>query len=81
MFARGRPDPIPDLGDVLGVIATTYDLSPDFVETDFLPNLFGTTAWDDRTWVGGQGHPGTLETSLIRDCHTIWDKLSHVEAP
>ena len=37
-------------GDVLGMVATSYDLQPEFVETDFLPALLGLGAWDDRSW-------------------------------
>lgn len=37
-------------GALRGFLATTYELQPDFVDTDFLPSLFGLGAWDDRSW-------------------------------
>lgn len=37
-------------GAMLGFIATTYELRPDFLEMDFLPSVFGLGAWDDRSW-------------------------------
>ncbi len=40
----------PDLGALRGVLATTYDLNPEFFEVDFLPAVFGLGAWDDRRW-------------------------------
>lgn len=38
----------PDLGPARALIATTFDLNPEFVEIDFLPSLLGVPAWDDR---------------------------------
>ncbi|MFM1770339.1 MAG: hypothetical protein RJA22_2868 [Verrucomicrobiota bacterium] len=35
---------------MLGLLATTYELGPEFLEMDFLPALFGLGAWDDRSW-------------------------------
>ncbi len=40
----------PDLGALRGALATTYDLTPEFFEVDFLPAVFGLGAWDDRRW-------------------------------
>lgn len=37
-------------GAMLGFVATTYELRPDFLEMDFLPSVFGLGAWDDRSW-------------------------------
>lgn len=37
-------------GAMLGFIATTYELRPDFLEMDFLPSVFGLGTWDDRSW-------------------------------
>ena len=37
-------------GPLLGILATTYELDPAFVEIDLLPALFGLGAWDDRSW-------------------------------
>ena len=42
--------PEPSFGRLLGVLATTYEMQPEFVETDFLPTLLGLGAWDDRNW-------------------------------
>jgi hypothetical protein len=43
---------IPDLrwGSMQGMVATTYELRPDFLELDFLPSVFGLGTWDDRNW-------------------------------
>ena len=37
-------------GRLVGLLGTTYELQPEFLETDFLPTLFGLGAWDDRSW-------------------------------
>jgi phosphatidylserine/phosphatidylglycerophosphate/cardiolipin synthase-like enzyme len=42
--------PDPNWGAMQGLIATTFDLRPDFLETDFLPSVFGLGAWDDQSW-------------------------------
>lgn len=39
-------------GSLLGVLATTYELDPTFVDVDLLPALLGLGAWDDRSWAG-----------------------------
>ena len=39
-----------DWGRMIGLLATTYELNPDFLEMDFLPTVFGLGAWDDRSW-------------------------------
>lgn len=41
-------DPI--RGPMEAFLATTYDLGADFLETDFLPSVFGLGTWDDRSW-------------------------------
>ena len=43
---------VPDstVGELQGLLATGYDLNNDFFETDFLPTIFGLSAWDDRSW-------------------------------
>lgn len=43
---------IPDerWGPMIGLVATTYEMQPDFLEMDFLPSLFRLGAWDDRSW-------------------------------
>src|SRR5206468_2745494 len=38
----------PAFGPLVAVLATTFDLTPDFVELDFLPSLVRVPAWDDR---------------------------------
>jgi hypothetical protein len=40
----------PEWGPMRGLLATTYELQPDFLEMDFLPSAFGLGAWDDRSW-------------------------------
>jgi hypothetical protein len=42
--------PDPRWGVMQGLVATTYELSPDFLEIDFLPEVFGLGARDDRSW-------------------------------
>ena len=42
--------PDPQWGAMRGLLSTTYDLGPDFLEMDFLPSVFGLGAWDDRRW-------------------------------
>lgn len=37
-------------GEVLGLLATTYELEPGFFETDLLPTLLGLGAWDDKAF-------------------------------
>ena len=40
----------PSWGRLQGLLATTYELTPDFLEMDFLPSVFGLGSWDDRSW-------------------------------
>src|SRR6185437_5859675 len=42
--------PRPEWGPMKGLLTTTYELQPDFLEMDFLPSVFGLGAWDDRSW-------------------------------
>lgn len=35
-------------GPPRAILGTSFDLQPDFVDTDFLPTLLGVSAWDDR---------------------------------
>jgi hypothetical protein len=37
-------------GSLIAILATTYELQAEFLETDFLPSLLGLGAWDDRNW-------------------------------
>lgn len=37
-------------GSIVGLLATTFDLDPDFIESDYLPTLLGVGAWDDTSW-------------------------------
>lgn len=37
-------------GALNAILATTYELQAEFLETDFLPSLLGLGAWDDRKW-------------------------------
>lgn len=43
--------PDPSHGRLLGILATTYEMQPEFFETDFLPTVLGLGAWDDRNWI------------------------------
>jgi hypothetical protein len=40
----------PDHGNVVGMLATTYDLDPSFFDTDYLPTFLGLGAWEDTSW-------------------------------
>ena len=42
--------PAKGFGQLWGLLATSYELQPDFVELDFLPALLELGAWDDRSW-------------------------------
>lgn len=42
--------PNPHWGAMRGLLATTFELRPEFLEMDFLPSVFGLGAWDDRSW-------------------------------
>jgi hypothetical protein len=39
----------PELGRPLALLATTFDLDPEFFEIDFLPSLLRLPAWDDHS--------------------------------
>lgn len=43
-----RPDP--DDGNVLGMLATTYELDASFFEKDFLPTFLGEGSWAQSGW-------------------------------
>lgn len=43
-----RPDP--DHGNVIGMLAATYDLDPTFFYSDYLPTFLGLGAWEDTSW-------------------------------
>ena len=40
----------PDHGNVVGMLATTYDLDPTFFDSDYLPTFLGLGAWEDTSW-------------------------------
>lgn len=55
-------------GTMHGVLATTFDLQPDFLEMDFLPSLFRLGAWDDRSWatrIGLERKLAELEAAVV----------------
>lgn len=63
-----RLTPEPALGRLLGIVATTYEMQPEFFETDFLPTLLGLGAWDDRNWtsrIALEKHLAELETASV----------------
>jgi phosphatidylserine/phosphatidylglycerophosphate/cardiolipin synthase-like enzyme len=68
-----RLAPEPSNGRLLGILATTFEMQPEFFETDFLPTLFGLGAWDDRAWssrIGLERQLAELETAtLLMDSH------------
>jgi hypothetical protein len=59
------------LGKVIGILATSYELEPAFVETDLLPALLGLGAWDDRSWASRvaleKALAGLEATSILTD--------------
>jgi hypothetical protein len=66
LMDRLAPDPA--LGRLLGILATTYEMQPEFFETDFLPTLLGLGAWDDRSWtsrIALEKHLAELEASSV----------------
>lgn len=42
--------PDPNDGQLLGLLTTSYELDPEFFETDFLPSALGLGSWSDRQW-------------------------------
>lgn len=63
-----RLTPDPAHGRMLGTLATTYEMQPEFFETDFLPTLLGLGAWDDRNWtsrIALEKHLAELEAATV----------------
>ena len=63
-----RLTPEPSLGRLLGILATSYEMQPEFFETDFLPTLLGLGAWDDRNWtsrIALEKHLAELEAAAV----------------
>jgi hypothetical protein len=44
-----RPD-IASHGNVMGMLATTFELDPTFFDSDYLPTFLGLGAWEDTSW-------------------------------
>lgn len=44
-----RPD-IAAHGNVVGMLATTFELDPTFFDSDYLPTFLGLGAWEDTSW-------------------------------
>ena len=60
--------PDPRWGSMRGLLSTTYELGPDFLEMDFLPSVFGLGAWDDRSWatrIALEKHLSQLDAAVI----------------
>lgn len=60
--------PDPSLGRLLGILAMSYEMQPEFFETDFLPTLLGLGAWDDRSWtsrIALEKHLAELEAATM----------------
>ena len=49
MMDWARPD-IPAHGNVIGMLATTFELDPTFFDSDYLPTFLGLGAWEDTSW-------------------------------
>lgn len=63
-----RLTPEPSLGRLLGILATSYEMQPEFFETDFLPTLLGLGTWDDRNWMSRialEKHLAELEAATV----------------
>lgn len=63
-----RITPMPTLGRLLGILATSYEMQPEFFETDFLPTVLGLGAWDDRNWtsrIALEKHLAELEAATV----------------
>jgi len=55
-------------GSMRGLLSTTYELGPDFLEMDFLPSVFGLGAWDDRSWasrIALEKHLSQIDAAVI----------------
>ena len=66
LMDRLAPDPL--YGRLLGILTTTYEMQPEFFETDFLPTLLGLGAWDDRNWtsrIALEKHLAELEAATV----------------
>jgi hypothetical protein len=50
------------LGPIEGILATTYELDPSFLELDLLPSCFALGAWDDRSFKSRVGLAKALST-------------------
>jgi hypothetical protein len=37
-------------GPLLGVLATSYEMRPEFLETDLMPAILGLGSWDSHGW-------------------------------
>src|SRR5438034_5405372 len=44
-----RPDIVAH-GNVIAMLATTFDLDPTFFDSDYLPTFLGLGAWEDTSW-------------------------------
>lgn len=58
----------PSLGRLMGILATTYEMQPEFFETDFLPTVLGLGAWDDRNWtsrIALEKHLAELDSASV----------------
>jgi len=66
LIDRLAPDDL--WGLMHGLLATTFDLQPEFLEMDFLPSLFRLGAWDDRSWatrIGLERKLAELEAAVV----------------
>lgn len=63
--------PIPEWGACRAFLQTTYEFTPDFYETDYLPSILGLGAWDDRHWtsrVAMERELSTMQAVVLMDC-------------
>lgn len=61
-----RPD-IGSHGNVLGMLATTFELDPTFFDSDYLPTFLGLGAWEDTSWT----NQITMERALAQTEATV----------
>ena len=69
-------------GPLEGLLATTYELQPDFFDTDFLPSVLGLGAWDDRSRTSQVALIGKLaelvSASVLMEATRYHGRPSHI---
>ena len=63
-----RPD-IPAHGNVIGMLATTFELDPTFFDSDYLPTFLGLGAWEDTSWANRVAMQRASRADRGNRCH------------